>query len=191
MLINKENENMIHDFITTSGISSKDCDIQEKVVNEECDEILNATTLTDVLDGFGDVIFANEVLKIINKNYACSSIDVVTELAIEKINKFLFKRKKEEATNNQLNEILNCVCVSNMSKFDSSQLEATITKRKYKDAGIKTYREQVGNLFVTRSAEKDNADFPEGKILKSATNYKAPCFKELILKNNWICAEGG
>ena len=190
MLINKENEKLIHDFVITSGMSSKDCDIQAKVVNEECDEILNATTLIDTLDGFGDVIFANQALKIINDNYARSSIDVITEIAVDSINNFLLKRKKATATDQQLNEILNCVCVSNMSKFDNSQSEAVLTVRKYKNAGIKTYCEQVGSRFVIRSAEENNEDFPFGKILKSAKNYRAPCFREVILKNNWACAEG-
>ena len=81
---------------------------------------------------------------------------------------------------------LEIVCRSNLSKFDTTEREASRTHGAYMFIGVETYTTYNANedLYVTRSIEDQyciNGKFyPEGKLVKSSDNYFEPDFTELL-----------
>ena len=174
-------------FLEVAGVHGTQADYElyeGKLLPEESQEFFKAYAQKDrkeMLDGLADMEFEQWCLAIF-ENEKLNTLDAATDWSavIEPCVRL------STFTYSDVRKALDRVCDSNLTKFDKTLGEARLTAVKYSHIGIDTYQLETNEhgLIPTFSASDQydiNGDFyPKDKLLKSATNYKAPDFTGLL-----------
>lgn len=159
---------VVRDFLITSGMMD---DVEDSVakqtnqLHEEVLELMAAITANDkveVMDGLGDVGFVLLSLEILGQSHEAMR-------AWLKGTTYLLGLDLDV-----LHEAILIAAVSNLSKFDRSTGEASITQEYYSSIGVNTKVKKVNDLFVvfvSEDVEVDGKPYHAGKILKSKLNF--------------------
>jgi len=149
------------------------------------DELLDSVKAKNVigtLDGIGDTGFVEHSLLLLEDIMFASTpptLDNVTPL-FKGVIEYLGLHYDE------VNACIQEVSTSNLSKFDTTEDEAKATVAKYIDLGIQVdyVLHAPSKLYYTVSlldqVDKNNKSYHKGKIVKSLTRYKEPCFNKVI-----------
>lgn len=159
---------VVRDFLITSGMMDDVEDSVAKQTNqlkEEVAELMAAIIANDkveVMDGLGDVGFVLLSLEILGQSHEAmrAGLRGVTYLLGLDLD--------------VLHEAILVAAVSNLSKFDRSTEEASITQEYYSSIGVDTKVKKVNDLFVvfvSEDVEVDGKPYHAGKILKSKLNF--------------------
>lgn len=163
-------------FLEVTGLNKnpKAVNNQLKALDEEINELSNALEMKDkiqILDGLGDVCFIIQTLMVLDPkgDYHKLLNDIVYVNTHSKL----------------VDELVDRVCDSNLSKFDLDENEAVNTQLWYgKIKDIETYIDKVGDYYINKSAktQTDNTgkEIFHDKILKSASNFKDIKVKDLV-----------
>lgn len=159
---------VVRDFLITSGMMDDVEDSVAKQTNqlkEEVLELVAAITANDkveVMDGLGDVGFVLLSLEILGQSHEAMR-------AWLKGTTYLLGLDLDV-----LHEAILIAAVSNLSKFDRTTEEASITQEYYTSIGVDTKVKKVNDLFVvfvSEDVEVDGKPYHAGKILKSKLNF--------------------
>lgn len=159
---------VVRDFLITSGMMD---DVEDSVakqthqLKEEVLELVAAILANDkvgVMDGLGDVGFVLLSLEILGQSHEAmrawlkgTTYSLGLDLDV-------------------LYEAILVAAVSNLSKFDRTTEEASITQEYYTSIGVNTKVKKVNDLFVVFVSEDvtvDGKPYHAGKILKSRLNF--------------------
>lgn len=159
---------VVRDFLITSGMMD---DVEDSVakqthqLKEEVLELMAAIIANDkveVMDGLGDVGFVLLSLEILGQSHEAMR-------AWLKGTTYLLGLDLDV-----LHEAILIAAVSNLSKFDRTTGEASITQEYYASIGVDTKVKKVNDLFVvfvSEDVEVDGKPYHAGKILKSKLNF--------------------
>lgn len=159
---------VVRDFLITSGMMDDVEDSVAKQTNqlkEEVEELAAAIIANDkveVMDGLGDVGFVLLSLEILGQSHEAMR-------AWLKGATYLLGLDLDV-----LHEAILVAAVSNLSKFDRTTGEASITQEYYTSIGVSTKVKKVNDLFVvfvSEDVEVDGKPYHAGKILKSKLNF--------------------
>ena len=159
---------VVRDFLITSGMMD---DVEDSVakqtqqLKEEVLELMAAIIANDkveVMDGLGDVGFVLLSLEILGQSHEAMR-------AWLKGTTYLLGLDLDV-----LHEAILIAAISNLSKFDQTTGEASITQEYYASIGVDTKVKKVNDLFVVFVSEDvtvDGKPYHAGKILKSKLNF--------------------
>ncbi len=159
---------VVRDFLITSGMMDDVGDSVAKQTNQLKEEVLElvaaiiANDKVEVMDGLGDVGFVLLSLEILGQSHEAMR-------AWLKGTTYLLGLDLSV-----LHEAILIAAVSNLSKFDRSTEEASITQEYYSSIGVETKVKKVNDLFVvfvSKAVEVDGKPYHAGKILKSKLNF--------------------
>lgn len=159
---------VVRDFLITSGMMDDVEDSVVKQTNQLKEEVLElmaaiiANDKVEVLDGLGDVGFVLLSLEILGQSHEAMR-------AWLKGTTYLLGLDLDV-----LHEAILIAAVSNLSKFDRTTGEASITQEYYTSIGVDTKVKKVNDLFVVFVSEDvtvDGKPYHAGKILKSKLNF--------------------
>ena len=159
---------VVRDFLITSGMMDDVEDSVAKQTNQLKEEVLElvaaiiANDKVEVMDGLGDVGFVLLSLEILGQSHE-------TTRAWLKGTTYLLGLDLDV-----LHEAILIAAVSNLSKFDRTTEEASITQEYYASIGVNTKVKKVNDLFVVFVSEDvtvDGKPYHAGKILKSKLNF--------------------
>ena len=159
---------VVRDFLITSGMMDDVEDSVAKQTNQLKEEVLElvaailANDKVEVMDGLGDVGFVLLSLEILGQSHEAmrawlkgTTYSLGLDLDV-------------------LHEAILVAAVSNLSKFDRTTEEASITQEYYTSIGVNTKVKKVNDLFVVFVSEDvtvDGKPYHAGKILKSKLNF--------------------
>ena len=159
---------VVRDFLITSGMMDDVEDSVAKQTNQLKEEVLElvaailANDKVEVMDGLGDVGFVLLSLEILGQSHEAmrawlkgTTYSLGLDLDV-------------------LHEAILVAAVSNLSKFDRTTEEASITQEYYASIGVDTKVKKVNDLFVVFVSEDvtvDGKPYHAGKILKSKLNF--------------------
>lgn len=159
---------VVRDFLITSGMMDDVEDSVAKQTNQLKEEVLElvaaiiANDKVEVMDGLGDVGFVLLSLEILGQSHEAMR-------AWLKGTTYLLGLDLDV-----LHEAILIAAVSNLSKFDRTTGEASITQEYYTSIGVDTKVKKVNDLFVVFVSEDvtvDGKPYHAGKILKSKLNF--------------------
>ena len=159
---------VVRDFLITSGMMDDVEDSVAKQTNQLKEEVLElvaaiiANDKVEVMDGLGDVGFVLLSLEILGQSHEAMR-------AWLKGTTYLLGLDLDV-----LHEAILIAAVSNLSKFDRTTEEASITQEYYASIGVDTKVKKVNDLFVvfvSEDVEVDGKPYHAGKILKSKLNF--------------------
>ena len=159
---------VVRDFLITSGMMDDVEDSVAKQTNQLKEEVLELTAAitandkVEVMDGLGDVGFVLLSLEILGQSHEAMR-------AWLKGTTYLLGLDLDV-----LHEAILIAAVSNLSKFDRTTEEASITQAYYASIGVGTKVKKVNDLFVvfvSEDVEVDGKPYHAGKILKSKLNF--------------------
>lgn len=159
---------VVRDFLITSGMMDDVEDSVAKQTNQLKEEVLEliaaiiANDKVEVMDGLGDVGFVLLSLEILGQSHEAMR-------AWLKGTAYLLGLDLDV-----LHEAILIAAVSNLSKFDRTTGEASITQEYYASIGVNTKVKKVNDLFVVFVSEDvtvDGKPYHAGKILKSKLNF--------------------
>ena len=159
---------VVRDFLITSGMMDDVEDSVAKQTNQLKEEVLELTAAivandkVEVMDGLGDVGFVLLSLEILGQSHEAMR-------AWLKGTTYLLGLDLDV-----LHEAILIAAVSNLSKFDRTTEEASITQEYYASIGVDTKVKKVNDLFVVFVSEDvtvDGKPYHAGKILKSKLNF--------------------
>ena len=159
---------VVRDFLITSGMMDDVEDSVVKQTNQLKEEVLElvaaiiANDKVEVMDGLGDVGFVLLSLEILGQSHEAMR-------AWLKGTTYLLGLDLDV-----LHEAILIAAVSNLSKFDRTTEEASITQEYYASIGVDTKVKKVNDLFVVFVSEDvtvDGKPYHAGKILKSKLNF--------------------
>ena len=159
---------VVRDFLITSGMMDDVEDSVVKQTNQLKEEVLElmaaiiANDKVEVMDGLGDVGFVLLSLEILGQSHEAMR-------AWLKGTTYLLGLDLDV-----LHEAILIAAISNLSKFDRTTEEATITQEYYTSIGVDTKVKKVNDLFVVFVSEDvtvDGKPYHAGKILKSKLNF--------------------
>lgn len=159
---------VVRDFLITSGMMDDVEDSVVKQTNQLKEEVLElmaaiiANDKVEVMDGLGDVGFVLLSLEILGQSHEAMR-------AWLKGTTYLLGLDLDV-----LHEAILIAAVSNLSKFDQTTGEASITQEYYASIGVDTKVKKVNDLFVvfvSEDVEVDGKPYHAGKILKSKLNF--------------------
>jgi hypothetical protein len=176
----------VNTFMRITGMFDKPLiaiENQHKQLEEEAHELFLAYVSDDtleVLDGIGDCVFVDvsiDLLKEHLQHYVppCKALYTFRGLMYT-----------IEPTDALTSACLGAVVVSNLSKFDQSQDEVSLTEAHYFALGVEveSLYDEESNLWyvkVTKDCTDINGKFyHSGKVLKSVVNYREPDFSSIL-----------
>lgn len=168
-------------FKEICDLTKDDKKVLKTVLDSEMEELKQAVTNNDlimVLDGIGDVLFSDILFShatgnLVDREIGKSVANAMVHIALKHC---------YQISQTDIEYIVKAVSTSNLSKFDTNADDARKTIKKYESMGHKVGQRNKNGLIITYIIKSDDPDFIATKIMKSAVNYKPPCFAELIAK---------